>query len=474
MTGRMTRRYPLTSYLTGAVAARAGDEMSGPALLLAGFALSGSAAEASSLLAAVTVAAAAGGPVIGALLDSAARPGRLLAAALLLYAAGVTAVLAALGRLPFALTLLIAVVTGLLGPALSGGWTAQLPRVVPGGRLPRANALDAMSFGVASLAGPALAGAVAEIAGASAAVGVSAALIALAMPAAWSLPRRGAGVRAEGGAARGHDRGGVSGGGTAAAGARASGAAVRKRAARHVAGRVRAARDVAGRLTAGFRVVVRSPLLGRATLTSVICCVAQGVFTACVPLLGERALGSAGRGALLFACAALSALVANALFARYADAVAPDGIVRAGALAQGAGFALAAVVGGGPAPLVAAAVVVGAGEGPQLTALFAVRHREAPAELRGQVFTTGASLKITGFAAGAALAGPLAARSLPAALTAAAALAIASVLAPARLPSDGAASRPAGTPPGGPAPHGSASARPPSDGTTAGAPRQAP
>ncbi len=468
----MTRRYPLTSYLTGAVAARAGDEMSGPALLLAGFALSGSAAEASSLLAAVTVAAAAGGPVIGALLDSASRPGRLLAAALLLYAAGVTGVLAALGRLPFALTLLIAVVTGLLGPALSGGWTAQLPRVVPGGRLPRANALDAMSFGVASLAGPALAGTVAEIAGASAAVGVSAALIALAMPAAWSLPRREtrAGVRAEGGAARGHDTGGASVGGTAAPGPRASGATARERAARHVAGRVGAVRDVAGRLTAGIRVVARSPLLGRATLTSVICCVAQGVFTACVPLLGERAFGSAGRGALLFACAALSALVANALFARYADAAAPDGIVRAGALAQGAGFALAALAGGGPTVLVAAAVVVGAGEGPQLTALFAVRHREAPAELRGQVFTTGASLKITGFAAGAALAGPLAARSLTAALTAAAALAVASVLAPARLPSDGAGSGPAGTAPGDPAPHGSASARPPSDGTPKGAP----
>ncbi|MFD4973821.1 hypothetical protein [Streptomyces sp. NPDC058424] len=49
-----------------------------------------------------------------------------------------------LGRLPFAVAVLIAVVTGLLGPALSGGWTAQLPRVVPGGRLPRANALDAI------------------------------------------------------------------------------------------------------------------------------------------------------------------------------------------------------------------------------------------------------------------------------------------------------------------------------------------
>ncbi|KOG91966.1 hypothetical protein ADK38_00275, partial [Streptomyces varsoviensis] len=70
--------------------------------------------------------------------------------------------------------------------------------------------------------------------------------------------------------------------------------------------------------------------------------------------------------------------------------------------------------------VVAAMVLAGIGEGPQLTALFAVRHREAPEGLRGQIFTTGASLKITAFAVGAGLAGPLAARSLPGALVTAA------------------------------------------------------
>lgn len=51
-----------------------------------------------------------------------------------------------------------------------------------------------------------------------------------------------------------------------------------------------------------------------------------------------------------------------------------------------------------------------------------MRHREAPARLRAQLFTTGASLKTTGYAAGAALAGQLADAALPAALLAAAAL----------------------------------------------------
>ncbi|SFB37274.1 hypothetical protein SAMN05216266_109149 [Amycolatopsis marina] len=57
---------------------------------------------------------------------------------------------------------------------------------------------------------------------------------------------------------------------------------------------------------------------------------------------------------------------------------------------------------------------------PQLTALFAIRHREAPDGLRSQIFTTGASVKINGFAAGSALAGPLAAHSLGTGLLAAA------------------------------------------------------
>ncbi|WP_253266280.1 MFS transporter [Streptomyces sp. 6-11-2] len=381
----MKKRYSMGFYLAGAVAARAGDEMSGPALMLAGFALAGSTADASSLLAGVTVSAAAGGPVLGVLLDRAGRPGRLVAAALVLYAAGLGLIVVGLDRLPFAATVLIAVVTGLLGPALSGGWTAQLPRAVPGDRLPRAIALDAMTFSAASLAGPALAGVVAEALGAPSAVVVAAALIVSALPAAWLLP---AGL----GGTRGAGLGGT-------------------RDARP--GRTRDARaaSVIGDLAAGTRVIVGRPPLARATLTSIVTCVAQGMLTACLPLLGERALGGAGRGAVLLSCAAISALVANAVLARFPRSIAPDTVIWAGALVQAA--ALALCVSGRPAVLVVAVLILGAGEGPQLAALFAVRHREAPEHLRGQIFTTGASLKITGFALGAAVAGPAANWSLP-------------------------------------------------------------
>ncbi len=102
--------------------------------------------------------------------------------------------------------------------------------------------------------------------------------------------------------------------------------------------------------------------------------------------------------------------MANAVLARFPGAATPDTVIRVGALVQAAAPALAAT--GRPAVLVVAALVLGIGEGPQLTALFAVRHREAPVHLRGQIFTTGASLKITAFALGVAAAGPLATWSL--------------------------------------------------------------
>ncbi|MFC0597409.1 MFS transporter [Streptomyces palmae] len=364
------------SYAGGAVAARTGDEMSGPALLLAGLSATGSAAAASSLLAGLTVAAALGGPLLGALLDRSARPGRLLAGALGLYAAGLAAILSGLGRIPVPAGVLIAVGTGLLGPALSGGWTAQLPRVVPGDVLPRATALDAMTFQLAALLGPALAGVVAALCGAPAGVLVSAALICLALPSAWALPP-------------------------------APGSAARRRAG-----------SLTGDLLAGFRAIGRRRPLARATAVSVLSCAGQGMLIACAPLLGARALGGAGHGAVLLSAIAAAALAANAVLARRTRPLRPDTVLWGSTVLLAVASLLAA--GAGPIRLVAAALLAGVAEGPQLSALFAIRHREAPPHLVGQVFTTGASLKITGLAVGAGLAGPLAAHSLPGALVAAA------------------------------------------------------
>ena len=87
------------------------------------------------------------------------------------------------------LVVLIALAAGLFNPAVAGGWTSQLPRIVTGPALSRGFALDAMTYSVASLAGPALAALVAAGFGARTAVIVAAALVALAVPSARSLSR---------------------------------------------------------------------------------------------------------------------------------------------------------------------------------------------------------------------------------------------------------------------------------------------
>jgi MFS family permease len=362
----------LWPYLAGAAAARAGDEMSGPALLLLGFAVTGRPGTGSELLASLTIAAAAGGPAFGAVLDRSPRPDRVLAGTLGAYALGLVAVDAAVGHLPVPLVVLVALAAGLFNPAVAGGWTAQLPRVVTGAELTTGSALDAMSYSAASLAGPALAALVAAWLGARWGVVGAAALVGLAVPAAFSLRRY-------------------------------------RPPARTVP--VQAAyRQVA----AGFAVIAtRRPLL-RATLTSVVSYVGIGMLLVCCPVLGAHRLGGADRGALLISAMAAASLIANGILARRGWRRAPDAGVLASTLVIGVSMAVTAVAPGWFTMLAVAAD--GAGEGPQLTALFAVRHRETPDHMRGQVYTTAASLKIAGLAAGAALAGPLAGRSVTACL----------------------------------------------------------
>jgi predicted MFS family arabinose efflux permease len=281
-----------------------------------------------------------------------------------------------LGHLPLPVVIATAVFGGLLGPALAGGWTSQLPRLVDPERLPQANALDAMTYNFASLAGPALAGATAILAGATAGVVAAIALIVLALPAAWTLPKN------------------------------------------LEASRQRPETSVVTDLVSGFIAIVRARFLARATVTSVISYIGIGMLVTCSPLLGEEALGTTNSGTFLLAALAAASLAANALVAKRSDSLRPDTTVLASTLVLAAALLLAATV--SPVPLFLAMVLAGAGAGPQLTALFAVRHREAPERLRGQIFTTGASLKITGYAVGAGIGGPIATWSLSGSLVVAA------------------------------------------------------
>ncbi|MET9265820.1 MFS transporter [Amycolatopsis sp. NPDC004079] len=371
----MTSRYRFAAYLIGATAARTGDELSGPAVLLLGVGASGAVA-GSTLLAGLTVAAAVGGPVLGALLDRSPTPGRILAVGLIGYAAGLAAITALFGTVPFALVMGIAVASGLLAPAIGGGWTAQVPALVPAQKLGRASTLDAMTFTAAALVGPGLAGVLATAAGAPVAMVAAGALALLAVPFAWRLPRNSERQRP--------------------------------------------------RFFAAATVLVRNPALRQSTATSTLSCVGIGMAFVCYPLIGEQRLGSAGYGTLLLVGLSVASLLANAVLSR--RSYSPDRAVQLSTVAIGIGLAGAAVAPNAPL-LVIAVALTGIGEGPQLASLFAVRHREAPPEMRAQVFTTAASVKIAGIALGNAVAGPLAACSPAVGLVAAAGMQVVAAVA---------------------------------------------
>jgi MFS family permease len=341
--------------------------MSAPALLLLGLAVTGSAQSASVLYAGLTVSSAAGGPVLGALLDRAGRPGRLLAGTLAGYAAGLALIALSLGTIPLAVVVAVAVLAGFLAPSLTGGWTSRLPDVVEPERLTGGYSLDAGTYSAAALGGPAVAGLVAGLAGAGWAMAVVTAPLLLAAPAAWRLPARETGNSAGGAPAT----------------------------------------TLAGDLRAGFAAITRTRPLLRITVCSVVAYLGVGMLVVACPLLGATYLGGADRGALLLSVLAAASLATNAVLSRWPAALPPDTMF---ALATGlAGVAyLGLAVAPGAGWVVMAVAVAGVADGPQLAAIFAVRHRETPQRLRGQVFTTAASLKITAGAAGAALAGALA------------------------------------------------------------------
>jgi MFS family permease len=391
-----------TRYLLGASMARAGDEMSGPAVLLLGFAVTGTPAAGSALLASLTVAAAAGGVVFGALLDRSPRPGRLLAATLACYAAGILALQVMTGRVPLGAVLPVALAAGVFSPAVAGGWTSQLPRLVSPGQLPRASALDALTFSAASLAGPGLAAVTAAWLGARTAVLVAAVLVALSAPAALSVRNRPQLTRSSG--------------------------------LNCAIDTVEEAGGLGRQVIAGLLAIWQRPALRRATVTSGVSYVGIGMLLVCCPLLGKERLGAAAHGALLISAMAAASLIVNVALAGQAARRPADTRVLISTLVIGVGMAAAALTPGWFTALAVAAG--GAGEGPQLTAVFEVRHREAPAGMRAQIFTTAASLKIGGMSLGAALAGPLAGHSVVACLLAAAGIeacaAVAYLAAPRR------------------------------------------
>lgn len=363
------RRYSLVHYLFGALPARLGDEMSGQAILLIGLALTGSAALGSTVLAALTLSAALGGPLLGAILDRSPHPGRVLTSALGLYAVGVSCITLSIGYTPVWISITVALAAGFLMPAISGGWSSRLKSFVADEQMTRASAIDATTFNIAGLAGPAVAGLIATIFGAHWTVIALVVLLVAALPMAWSLPRK----------------------------------EIQKPSAHTTT----FAQDV----MAGFKIIVHNKKLFRITLMSIISYMSIGMLWVIYPLVGQELFDNPGFGGVLASTVSVGALAATAAYAKWPTRYSPDAIALFTTLILAVAMLILTFAGNAALALIAM-LIVGLADGPQLAAIFAVRHREAPERSRGQVFTTGASLKITAAAVGAGLAGQLSVVSL--------------------------------------------------------------
>src|SRR4051812_31342787 len=173
-------------YLIAAFAARLADAMwLAPVLLVLD--RTGSAGQAGLVLSAATLPALVTAPLIGAWLDSHPHRRAAIAAHLVVLAGGLAALVAGLPAIACAF------VAGLLNPFVTGGFSSMVPSL---GQDARGSALDSMTYNVAKVAGPALAGAV-TVAGPESAVALQAAIALLGIPLVLSLPAGADGVASQ-------------------------------------------------------------------------------------------------------------------------------------------------------------------------------------------------------------------------------------------------------------------------------------
>src|SRR5215216_3877609 len=155
----------------------------------------------------------------------------------------------------------------------------------------------------------------------------------------------------------------------------------------------------------GLAHLARTPVLRGVTVATAVGMGGTGLLTLALPFWAERlGAGRAGAG-YLFAALEAGAIAGALTAARPAASWPPQRVVLAGLGLFGL------VVAAWPlAPSFGAALglvaVAGMVEGPAFAATFATRQRWSPPALRGQIFTTAASLKLGMFAIGSAVAGP--------------------------------------------------------------------
>ncbi|MGC4868457.1 MFS transporter [Micromonospora sp. DT53] len=353
-------RARLTHYLAAALLARTADEGARVALVIFALDRTGSATVGGMFVATLLLPHVVAAPLVGALVDRSRRPAAVLAGTIAVFAGALAAPVALLGHAPRWQTYLVLATAGCCGPAVTGGLTSRLAALAGPEREARAFALDALSYNVAGMLGPAMVGLVA------AAASPSTAILALAV----------------------------------AAGLGALGVA----SLRLFAPDAPAEQTRAAGLFQGARAIVRDPALRTITLATSFGQLGLGGMAVVATTLAVAA-HEPTRAGLLLSVTAGGALVGSLLWAwrPMSTSRAPQVSVWA-MVAVGVPLALAASV--HSLPLAAALFALsGLFTGPFAAALFLARSQLAAEAIRTQVFTIAAGLKVAAAAIGVGLLG---------------------------------------------------------------------
>ncbi|MGW2031172.1 MFS transporter [Streptomyces sp. NPDC001811] len=313
-----------------------------------------------ALVAALLVPSVIAAPPAGALADRVRRRRLFHGGCLVFYGTGLAAVALLVGRACAPLVLVVAAAAGCCTPLLTGGLTSLLGDLLPPAALSRAFSLDAVSYNLAGIAGPAVASALAAATGPARALAALGAGAAAGGALVFALPLE----------------------------PRASGTPVPRPAD----------------LGAAAVLLVRNPPLRSLTWASAVGQLGIGALpVACVMLAAHYRTPWAAGG--LMTAMALGSLAGSLVYAwRPWGTRRPELTVVVMLFATGA--ALTAVPWTDSAGATAGGfALAGCCTGPLFAALLTGRDRYAPPAARTQVFTLGASIKSAFAAGGAALAG---------------------------------------------------------------------
>jgi len=314
-------------------------------------------------------------PIAGALLDRHGRT-RLVVLDYFIAAASLALIsgLAAGDALPVPLLLLIVTVSSLTQPLSNTGVRTLFPLIVPAPLWERANAIDSNGYVVASIIGPALAGALVAGLGAPMALAVTASIFAIAGVVAIGL-------------------------------------------------RDPATRTDTGRLLAdawrGLVYVARHPTLRALALSVSTANLGWGIFFLTLPVLVLQEFGGGPEFVgLLFALLGVSGSVAVLLMGRVSTLGRERQLLAGSMLGHAAAFTLILLF-RNPIMVAVSMVILGITSGPFDIVLFTIRQRRTDPAWLGRAFAVSMALNFAGFPIGSAIGGVVVPISIAVALGAA-------------------------------------------------------